>query len=129
MKKNNHIIRRVKNITVIGNVKKNISNNYLSMSKIPIVAYERLAKINKNIIGDMLLLIKKESLTSKQDDMQDKEMQKAHTLLRNGKNFVENIIGDARNVQKKETYQRPYSASFGKRDGLYFKHSTALSVL
>ena len=66
----------------------------------------RVELLHTKLIGDGLKKIQRKWLILKQEDMQDKEMQKVHTLSMNGENFVRKIIGDVlivinvRNLQK-----------------------------
>src|SRR3990167_2088972 len=96
MKKNNHTIKKAEDIIVTKSATRNISSDCRFMSKMPIAVFVRLARISKNITGDMLRLIKNEFHTLKHAVMQGKEMLKVHTHLKNGKSYAENIIGDVR---------------------------------
>ena len=49
---------------------------------------------------------------SRQDGTPDKEMPKVRTLLKNGKNFAENIIGDVLNVKKERSSRKTISNLF-----------------
>lgn len=106
MKKSNHTIERARSTTVIENVKKNMLNAYLFMNKMLIVAFVKLGKTNRSIIGDMLLLIKKESPTSKLGGTLCKETPKARILLKNGNDLKRSMIISVLIARKKKILQK-----------------------
>ena|SRR3990167_3976495 len=58
---------------------------------------------------------------SKLGDTQDKEMQRVRTLLRNGKNFVENIIGDVLNARSVKNLLKITSNHFQQMEQIIFQ--------
>lgn len=132
MKKNNHIIKKVNDIIVIENVKRNISRTYPFMNKMPTVEYERLVKTNKNIIADMLQLTKGEYLILRLVDMLEKEMQKVHILLRSGKNYVKSLIKNVLNARKKLNLQKTILNHYQKVERIIyqiFNHYVGLVIV
>ena len=115
MKKKYHIIDRVKNITAIENAKKDTYYFYLFMSKILTVELEKRIKLNKFIIGDMFLLIKNALHTLKQDGMLGKKTRKVLIVLKSGKHYVENLIGDVRDAKKRKNLPKIISDHFQKK--------------
>ena len=57
----------------------------------------------------------------KQDDMLGKEMQRGRILLKNGKNFAKNIIGDVLNVIRKRSSPKTTLNHFQKKAQIIFQ--------
>lgn len=105
-RRKSRIIEKIKHIIVHESVRELVIQKYLLISQSIIKEYEKKESQSGFILLVIDWLIPKELLILKQDDMQDKEMQKVITLLRNGKNFAERIIGDVRNVKNVRNLQK-----------------------
>ena len=115
MKKDNHIIKKVKNTTVIESVKKSMLKLYHLQNKTIIGVLEKKERVSKFTIEDMLLPTKKELHTLKQDGTHEKEMQKVRIPLKSGKTYVKNLITNVRTVEKLKNLQKTTLNHFQKK--------------
>jgi len=106
VKKNNHIIKKVKDIFA----EKSVKVNFIPISHFGNKTIIRVSENKDNQNGftrqDTEKIIPKEYLILKQEDMLNKVRQKVHILLKNGKNLKNDININVRIVNKLKNLQK-----------------------